>query len=261
LSAEKKVTIGIPMSKIQPLQAVLDIAHIPTFPFLKLHFSKTNKAQTLEVDVRVSPSLHKFLTQAFQGEETTVFIDLTAGIPLGVWGSEMSETVRLLAKLQLIEEVVHWASVSRQHIQMALTNSAPIPIKRSQSAVMKVKVAERMLKAAGLLSEVDANQDLFKVAQDVLQSGKKDLSTTIYRVAMAIYHAERFAGKPLLEGLEDTAKIYLNFTSDKSAADDFKGIVEIVKRKEFSARYEFVRTFMCFLIGVYVCNKVLVKGA
>lgn len=255
------MTIGIPMSKVQPLQAVLDVAHIPTFPFLKLHFSKSNKAQTFEIDVRVSPMLHKALTQAFQGEEAIVFLDLTSSIPLGVWGSEMGESIRLLAKIGLIDEAVQWITISRQFAQIVITNSAPKPIKQSDSAAKNVKVAERMLKAAGLLPEIDANEDLFKVAQDVLQSGKKDLSTTIYRVAMAIYHAERFAGKPLLVGLEGTAKVYLSFTSDKSIAEGFKEIVSTMKQKEVVPRYEFVRTFMCFLIGVYVCNKVLAKGA
>jgi hypothetical protein len=259
LGIKKGVTIGLPsMPQMQPVQAVSDIAHVPTFPFLKVHFSKTNKAQTYEVNVDVSPTLHNLLTQHFE-EGAIIYLDLTSYPPLGVWGKHMNESIRLLSKIGLISTIVPWVAKARERIQMNITNQKPRPIGRSESSPNTAKTAERMLRAAGLLSEIDANPDLVRIAQDVLQSGKKDMDTTIYRVAMAVYHAGKYSGQPLLPTLEDPAKVYLTFTSDKSVTSDFKEITTAMTQKEPDVRHEFVRTFMCFLAGVYLCNKALLQ--
>jgi hypothetical protein len=260
LGIEKGVTIGLPpVPRVQPIQAVLDIAHIPTFPFLKVRFSKTNKVQTYEVNVNVSPSLHKLLTQYLQGEEAILYLDLLATIPLGVWGKDMNESIRLLANIDLISGIVPWITRARERIQMNIAGQKPRPVDRSEFSGKNMKTAERMLRAAGLLTEIDSNASLVRIAEDVVQSGKKDMDTTIYRVAMAIYHAGRFSGQPMLPTLEDPAKVYLNFTSDKSVASDFKEITAAMTQKEPESRHEFVRTFMCFLVGVYLCNKALMQ--
>jgi hypothetical protein len=247
------------MPRVQPVQAVSDIAHVPTFPFLKVRFCKTNKAQTYEVNVNVSPSLHNFLVQHFGGEEAIIYLDLMVSPALGVWGADMNESVRLLSKIGLVSEIAPWIGKARERIQMNITNQKPKPIDRSESSSNNAKTAEKMLKVAGLLAEIDDNPSLVRVAQDVLQSGKKDIDTTIYRIAMAVYHAGKYSGQPLLPTLEDPAKVYLNLTSDKSVTSEFKEITTAMAQKESGARHEFVRTFMCFLVGVYLCNKALLQ--
>ena len=247
------------MPRVQPVQAVLDIAHVPTFPFLKVRFSKTNKAQTYEVNVNVSPTIHNLLAERFQGEEAIIYLDLTTAVPLGVWGMDMNESVRLLSNIGLISAIVPWITKTRERIQMNITNQKPRPIGRSEFSPNNVKTAERMLRVAGLLAEINDNPSLIRIAQDVLQSGKKDIDTTIYRVAMAVYHAGKYSGQPLLPSLEDPAKVYLNFTSDKSVTSDFKEITAAMAQKEPQARHEFVRTLMCFIVGVYLCNKALLQ--
>jgi hypothetical protein len=262
LSGERRLSIGLPASipSVSPLEAALNVAHAQYFPLFKIVFAETNKKQVYETRVEVAPSVFKFLASAFNGNETVVFLDMTPTRSLGLWGGDMMESFRLLSKVNLMSPLDRWLYASRERISKSLSNEKGELVPSSQAAKEAFDTSQQLLKAAALLSDVEASEDLMKVANDVLQSGKKDLDTAIYRLGMAVYHAPRISGQPLVQGLENPAKVYLDFTSDQLAQTRFKEVVDSMVSREGAERQEFVRTLMSLVIGAYVCNKALLRA-
>jgi hypothetical protein len=261
LSNDKKLTfgIGLPpgMPAPQPLEAALNTAHQPVYPLLKVTFVEAKKKQSYEASIDVAPSIYKLLTEAFRGDETVLFLDINNPLPLGVFVSDMMDCFRLLSKMGLMSPFTTWLTVARERISQVLANQKGEKPKASASATDAMMRAAQMLSAAGLLQEVEANASIIGIARDVIQSGKKDIDTAIYRVAMGVYWARPMSGQSLLQSLEDPTKIYLNLTSNPEIRAKFKDAVETMESRGGPARQEFVRAFVCFLIGAYVCHKLL----
>jgi hypothetical protein len=205
----------------------------------------------------MAPSIYKLLTQAFRGNETVLFLDINNPAPLGVFVSDMMDCFRLLSRMALMSPFTTWLTVARERISEVLASQKGEKPKASASTKDAMMSAAQMLDAAGLLQDVEANPSITGIARDIIQSGKKDIDTAIYRVAMGVYWARPMSGQPLLQSLEDPAKIYLSLTSNAEVRAKFKDAVETMESREGPARQEFVRAFMCFLIGAYACHKVL----
>lgn len=258
MTIKKTAEIGVEITQPgpKPVQAMIDIAHVQTFPFLKMKFVETNKKQSYEVTFDVSPTLYKFLTKAFDGDEAIVYVGLGTA-PLGFWGDDMMRSIRLLVKMGMMSPIDQWLGIARERISQALNNEIGKPVQPDGERKRIVDEAGNLLKGAGILSEIEAKPNLLLMAKDVIVSGRKDLDTAIYRVAMAIYHSKVFSARAALESLEDPGQIYLNFVSSE-AGKTYPDIVQAMQRIETPGRSEFVRTFMCFVVGVYLCNKALV---
>ncbi|HYW00431.1 MAG TPA: hypothetical protein VE862_03115 [Candidatus Acidoferrum sp.] len=261
MSIEKRVAIGLPVPHTTPLEAALHVAESQVFPFLKLKILETGKKQTYDATIQVSPSVHKALTQAYAGEEIVIFFDLTSVYaPIGIFSGEMVECIALLTEAKMMSPLSMWLTVAREKLTRALSNQKGEEIEATNSTTETVRKAREMLRAAGLLAEVDANNSIFEIATEIVRSGKRDLDTTIYRLGMAVYWASKYSGQSLIQSLEDPTQMYLKFVSDSEMIKNFKSIVEKMKEKEGEVRQGFVRTLMCFVIGTYLCNKALVGG-
>ena len=260
LSSERRVTIGIPTAMSptrKPLEAALEFAHGPVFPLFKFTFVEAKKKQSYEARVEVAPSIYKLLTRSYRGNATVIFIDFST--PLGIFTGDMIECFNLLSEAKLMSPIDRWLIVARERISKVLANQKGTKPEPSNSTKEAVNTSQQLLKAAGLLKEVDEKNEIFAIARDVMQSSKKDLDTAIYRLGMAVYWTKLVSSQSLLPELEDTSKLYLDFTSDQKMRNQFKGFVQSMEARDGADRNEFVRTLMCFIVAAYVCNRVLLQ--
>ncbi len=261
MTIERKLTIGIPtgIPAPKPLEAAFGVAQHQVFPFLKLTFIETNKKQGYDATIEVSPSIYQMLVKQLAGNEAGIFMDLNAAIPIGTFSGEMMDCFRLLGKYGLMSSFDTWLTAARERLMEAMKDQRRA-VEQPANIEQALSMTAQILKAAGILQEVEENGSISALARDILQSGKKDFDTVIYRMAMAVYWAGRFSGQPLFPTYEDPVKMYLAVTSDKDIRTKFDDIVIAMESREDSDREEFVRTLIAFTIGAYVSYKSMLEA-
>lgn len=250
--------IEIEVETPKPLQILLNTAHIPTFPFLSVKFEKGD--DTLEVNVRASEEIYNQLVSAFGGDRTILYYDLPKRTA-GLWTSAMMRSILALIDLDLMSDIERWTIVSRHYLRAVIANTKMETPTATEKTNQALALSREILATSGLLSEVQKLEQVVGVARDVLLSGFKDLDSTVYRIAMAIYHSKRLTGQELVPGVEDSAAIYLALTQATELLTKHRALEETLRSVPAPEKNEFTRTFICFVIGVYACNKALAENA
>jgi hypothetical protein len=116
------------------------------------------------------------------------------------------------------------------------------------------KVSEELLKAFGLLDDVEKNVLLFRIVKDVIAGKRMDTDTIIYRIAMSIYHSKTGTNEAALDKIEDPSTLYLNLSQSKffvSHTEAFSSMSDL----DISARNIITKVIAVFSVAAYMCYK------
>jgi hypothetical protein len=252
----KEEGFKIELVKPKLAETLIDVAHVPTFPFLVIQLEKTTKPQTFVSKVRVGPTLYGHLVKIYGTDKLVIYCDLPSG-RIEAWTRDMLMSFRILNKLGIMSEPETWIAKTKEYIANIIMGKKP-PYSAPPSPNEKALVTAReILNAAKLFDEVDEKINLVAVAKDVIISGAKDPDSIIYRLAMAMYHSKRIADEPAVAKLEDPGEAYLALTQNTEFCEKYRFIIEGFNEIPARARPEAVKTLMSFIIGAYLYNKAL----
>lgn len=108
---------------------------------------------------------------------------------------------------------------------------------------------KKLLTSLDMLDEIKNNKTLNFVAKEIISSHTKDRTSTIYRLAMAIYHSGRF-GEHVLKEFSDPLKIYIRITEDKSFQETDPQL--LAKLRQSMDASLMIRTFISYLTATYL---------
>ena len=235
-----------------PTDILLIHAHGQSFPFLGLKLEKSSKIEDYEITLKVGPKLYEYLQKAYGQSEILAY--LTLDIPaLGTWTQDMNIAIEIMQQLKIMDETHAWLTRARAAISAQLSGSVVENKRQNESAL---QITTEFLRAGNILNEVEENKYLFAVAKDVIEAGKKDPDTIIYRLAMAIYHSQAASGKAAIPGIEDSSKAFLNLMVDEVIKSKYNGILTKFSKFDMESRAALVKTFLSFVAGAYLYYSV-----
>lgn len=241
--------------KRSPKQILLDVAHSPAFPFFILKFVKSNR-ETFVAGIELETSFYDFLVGYFGADKILLYSTLVDG-RIESWTPDMQLTFRLMSKLELISSIEEWVVESRPFIN-AVLSSKPSAIEVPKDVEVKLTKIKEILEAGKILNEIEQKKELLTIAKDVANSGFKDYNSTIYRLAMMIYHSQRLTGEPAIKTLEDPGSVYLELLQNNILLEKYPFILEEFKKIPVVARTSFLKTFMSFIAGAYLYYSSLI---
>lgn len=117
----------------------------------------------------------------------------------------------------------------------------------------EVRTAGEIIQSAGILDEVKMSEPiLISIVKSVIRDKSMDRNTTIYRLAMMLYHSATLAGGPVIEMAEDSGYIFLKLMEDREISGLFD---EKLKKSKSVDTASFTKTFICFAIAAYIYYK------
>ncbi|MCP8316512.1 MAG: hypothetical protein H3Z51_06595, partial [archaeon] len=160
----------------KPAQALLEIAHVPIYPFCLIQLKQETKLKPPILTLEVGSRLYESLIDQFGENRIALYYDLASGI-IGTWTKDMMITFRVLSKLKLMSPLESWVARSREYMMNLLSKQkSPIPQANHENEEA-LTTAEEILRASGILEEIKSKPHLFAVAKDVVMSGTKDPDT------------------------------------------------------------------------------------
>lgn len=111
---------------------------------------------------------------------------------------------------------------------------------------------EQLLTALDMLEKVRDNKELNFIGKELISLHVKDRTSTIYRLAMSIYHSSRF-GEPILEEFFEPLNIYMRITENEIFNEiDENFLIRLRASKDPS---HLIRTFISYLVAAYIYYK------
>lgn len=254
--SEKKVKPTIEVAPRSPMQILLDIAHGPAYPFCISKIVKTNKKETFVQEIKLKPKFYDFLLKTYGTDEIVLYCNLAGG-GIEAWSTDMQLTFKLMNRIGLMSSTKEWVIKSRPYISAFLsekTYTIPVP----EDVKQRLTKAAEILAAAKILMEIQERSELITIARDVATSGTKDPDSTIYRLAMMIFHSERLTKEPAVKAIEDPGTIYLELSQNKEFLEKYSFILEEFKKIPMPARTPAMKTFMSFVTGAYLYYRSLI---
>jgi len=244
-----------------PTEIWRDLAHIPTFPFFIIKFTESKTIEDFTLELRVKPKVYEHIKNVYGTDEVIFYFDLPRG-EIVAWTLDMLLTIRLLSEEGIMSTPKDWVIKSRPYMSDVLAGKPSKIVNAKEEARERkaLEKAEEILQYAGVLEEVDRNDTLAKIAKEVLETGMKDLDSIIYRLAMTVYHAERLTRKQIIESLSDPGILHLNLISNEDFKVRFSKIAGALNEIPPPRRSDFMKTFISFVIGSYICHKVVTHG-
>ncbi|RLI22085.1 hypothetical protein DRO54_02035 [Candidatus Bathyarchaeota archaeon] len=243
-----------------PTEIWRDLAHIPTFPFFIIKFTESKTVEDFALELRVKPKIYEHIKNIYGTDEVIFYFDLLRG-EIMAWTLDMLLTIRLLSEEGIMSTPEDWIKKSRPYMSDVLIGK-PSKIGDAEREVRERKNLEKakeILQYAGILEEIDKNDTLAKIAKEVLETSMKDLDSVIYRLAMTVYHAERLTRKQIVESLSDPGILHLNLVNNEDFKVKFSKIASALNEMPPPRRSDFIKTFISFVIGSYVCYKVVTR--
>lgn len=105
-----------------------------------------------------------------------------------------------------------------------------------------------------ILKEEPMNLDIISsLTKNLIDNEKKSKETIIYRIAMTLYHSDRFWESHILKILNDPMRVYLSLASNKKFQEEYDEIWNLInKKKSRMIKANFIKTLLCFLIATYL---------
>lgn len=237
-------------------EALINIAHGISFPLLCLNIEEVVKKSNTDVTLRVSPELYRSLLTRFGTNKILLYHDLRDG-KIEAWSPSMHFSLDIMQKYRLMSSSRTWiknAHISMNNILKNETKKVTLPKGRITKGF---EVSKELISFAGLLETIDAKRDLFAITNDVISAQKKDSDSSIYRIAMMLYHSARLAGAPAIKDLEDPGSIYLKImdTADFSMKHEYTYNALIKIQPEI--RPAVIKTLYSFIISSYLYYSVM----
>jgi len=234
-----------------PTEALLRLAHSSAYPFFVLKLRKTGK-ETPDATLSVRPEIYDFLTKHHGSDEILVYCGLSDG-RIEAWSPDMQFTVRLLARLGIMDPADSWIPVAREYSSNFLTHTKGTKrVEFSQSATEKMS---DILQASDVRDEVQAAVNLVSIARDLILSGVKDRDTITYRMGMTLYHSHRETGIAAVPSLEDPASLYLRIVENPLMLKKYRLVLDEFEKVAPPARAPVMKTFIAFVAGAYLCYQ------
>ena len=237
-------------------EMLVDSAQAPTFPFFRIVLVETNKAQSADLELHVSPTIYENLRSIFLTEKILFYLDIPKGGAMQAWTADMLESIRILAEHKVMSREENWILKAREYLAHLLNGTtgrkAEIPYEDEEP----LRFLQDILDAAGILAKIDADVKLLAVASDIINSGKKDFDSCIYRLTMAFYHSQRVAGRSAVPEIDDPGAAYLGIIGSADLGKKHPKLLESIRDWPESRRTDTTKTFICFCIASYLCHKV-----
>jgi hypothetical protein len=249
----RAVKLELPRTNLGFYESLVDVAQGLTFPFFEIVLEETNKAQSSTATLLVSPAIRKRLMTIYKTDRLLFYVDMAVG-RIEAWTTDMLESIKILGESDVMSPASQWVLNARAYINSVLTGTLGEK-PRSYDGEKAIEFLREVLEAGGILEKVDSDPKLLAIASDVIRSGKKDLDSCIYRLAMAFYHSRTYSGRSAAPEIDDPGAAYLGITGSSNLQTKFPKLVESIGTWPTERRTDITKTFICFCIAGYLCHK------
>jgi len=113
-------------------------------------------------------------------------------------------------------------------------------------------IADEIINPIG--DQVEDINLLRNLTRELIESESRCRENIIYRLAMALYHSDRFWDEHIIRVIDDPVEIYYKLSSNPDFKEGeysiiWKIISEIRDRK---FKTQFIKTLICFLLATYL---------
>jgi hypothetical protein len=249
----KEVKLELTRANLGFYEGLIDLAQGNTFPFFEIVLEETNKAQSPTVNLTVSPAIRKRLAKIYETDRVLFYVDILGG-KMEAWSADMLESIRILGELGVMSPATQWILNARAYINNIITGTTGDK-PRSYDGDKAIEFLREVLGAAGMIEKIDSDSKLLTIASDVVRSGKKDLDSCIYRLAMAFYHSKSYSGRSVTPEIDDPGAAYLGITGSSSLHAKFPKLAESIGSWPTERRTDITKTFICFCVAGYLCHR------
>jgi len=234
-------------------EALVDVAQTPTFPFFRVILEETNKAQSSDLKLLVSPTIRKHLMNIFGTDKLLFYIDVTTG-RMEAWTADMLESTNMLSESNVMSQGDQWVLKARTYVNHVLTGTVGDRAE-AYGGETALDFLRDILDAGGLLQKTDSDLKLLAIASDIVRSGRKDLDSCIYRLAMALFHSRNYSGRSAAPEIDDPGAAYLGIVGNATLEAKYPKLMESIRNWPAERRTDVMKTFICFCMASYLCYK------
>ena len=224
----------------------LKTATSPNFPFLHIKIKKDESKMDTNLEVAVNPKLYELIKSTSFTDE--IFIHTSNGGQFGHWEYDMIVAMNILKKLNSFESFDNWIKNSRECLAKLIVGDKYKAEFNLQSAK---KNTEKLLHSINILDEVNSKDMIFQAAKETVNEKIMDLTTMIYRLAMAIYHSIRGGETSIIKAIDNPGDYYLLLTKSQfynEHKEEFKEMDEL----PMELRINVIKVLIAFTVATYV---------
>jgi len=237
-----------------PYETLVDLTEAPVFPFFRIILEKTNKAQSADLQLLVSPTIYNYLSDRLHTEKIVFYLNTRTG-RMEAWTWDMLESIRILTNLRAMSREDQWILKARSYIGHVFAGTEGEKAQIPYEGEGGLEFVKSVLRASGILDKVDSDPKLLGIARDITDSGKKDFESCVYRLAMALYHSRRYSGQSVVPEIDDPGASYLALVGNVECQEKYPSLKESIRRWPDQRRTDMMKTFICFCIASYLCQK------
>ena len=221
----------------------------PVWPFITFKIRKSNKPIiNTKLDLEVGPVIYESFLKNFGGDEINLYFS-PRGTPFNSWNPDMDIAFTVMEELDSMSKVETWIRNARINISDVLSNKKPdIKPRKNDKVITK---CEEILKACKLYDAVTKSELPLVVAKDAINKKNRDPDTTIYRLAMAVYHYI-FNDIPVVKGWENWESAYLYFSQDSAIQKKYPKIMKCLEQVPEDNVQGTFKAILAFIIGSYL---------
>lgn len=249
MSADK-LPEGFSLKINAPKQSLNDFifstVHNPVFPFVYLKLKPDSNQENNYFEVKIHPKIYEFIKATSLTDDLVFFLPSVGQI--GIWTYDMVVSMKILAELGIISDLKKWILSSRNSLTNLLSNEK-VESKKSNNDALKI--AEELLTFLNIINEVKENSLLSSVVKDAIQSREMDSDTIIYRLAMAIFHSNRFNDPSVIKALNDPSGLYLKL-SQGEIYKKYEKALSLLMDLPVDGRIPAVKVLVTFIIASYL---------
>jgi len=127
--------------------------------------------------------------------------------------------------------------------------------------MIELTTIQDLIETIDILGEIsdDENENLrliSSITKNLIENKKRCKETIIYRIAMTLYHSDRYWESHIFKFLNDPINIYLKLSINTKFQKNYEKIWESIEdKKDRVLKGNYVKTLICFVFATYLYYK------
>lgn len=127
--------------------------------------------------------------------------------------------------------------------------------------MIELTTTEDLVQTMGILGEIsdEENENLrliSSITKNLIEKKKRCKETIIYRIAMTLYHSDRYWESHIFKFLDDPINIYLKLSTNTKFQKNYENIwTSIERKKDRILKANYIKTLICFIFATYLYYK------